>query len=148
MGERVDLLMSPHTPPTDAELLAWLDESLAPERLVEIEAAVRASDALRDRCAGLLSARDAGGFTVGEIWRRHRLTCPDRAVLGAFLLDALPDDRLAYLRFHLETIGCPICRANLADLKSGEADGGQSAAAPRRRRFFESSVGALSRRRE
>ena len=32
--------------------------------------------------------------------------------------------------------------------KSGEADGGQSAAAPRRRRFFESSVGALSRRRE
>lgn len=140
--------MSSYDQPTDAELLAWLDESLAPERLVEIEAAVRGSDALRDRCAELLSARDAGGFTVGEIWRRHRLTCPDRAVLGAFLLEALSDDRLAYLRFHLETVGCPVCRANLADLKSGDAGGEQASAAPRRRRIFESSVGALSRRGE
>jgi len=140
--------MSRHDHPTDAELLAWLDEALAPDRLVEIEAAVRGCEALRDRCAELLSARDAGGFTVGEIWRRHRLTCPDRAVLGAFLLEALPDDRLAYLRFHLETVGCPVCQANLADLKSGETERDETSAAPRRRRFFESSVGALSRRGE
>jgi hypothetical protein len=132
--------------PTDAELLAWLDESLSPERLAAIEAAVRESDDLRERCARLLAERDAGGFSLGEIWRRYRLTCPDRAVLGAYLLQALPDDRMAYLRFHLERVGCHVCRANLDDLQGAGSDHAEQAAASRRRRLFQSSVGSLSRR--
>lgn len=132
--------------PTDAELLAWLDESLSPERLAAIETSVRSCDELKQRCARLLAERDAGGFSLGEIWRRHRLTCPDRAVLGAYLLQALADERMSYLRFHLETLGCPACRANLDDLRREGSDEEQTVATTRRRRLFQSSVGTLTRR--
>jgi hypothetical protein len=129
--------------PTDAELSAFLDEALAPERLAAIEAGLRHSEALRGRCAALLAERDAGGFTLGEIWRRYRLSCPTREELGSWFVGGLADERLESIRLHLEIVGCALCRASLADLRDEAEQIGSSQSAERRRRIFQSSVGRL-----
>jgi hypothetical protein len=126
---------------TDAELLAYLDESLAVERMAAIEQALRGSDELRKRTAGLLRRRDQGAHSVGESWRRWRLSCPTRHQLGSYLLGAVDAGWADYLNFHLQTVGCRFCAANLEDLRQALA------ATPevqrRRQKFFESSAGRV-----
>ena len=128
---------------TDTELLAYLDEMLPVEEMTAVERAMRSSEPLRARAAGLVRRRDQGAHTVGEIWRRLRLSCPSRSQLGSFLLGTLDADHTEYIDFHLRTIGCRYCAANLADLQQS-ADASSSASA-RRRKFFASSAGYLSR---
>ena len=126
---------------THEELLAYLAEQLPTERMAAIERALRNSEPLRRQLAALARERDQGGFTVGEVWRRGRLSCPTRSQLGAYLLGALDGGPRDYIEFHLRTIGCRVCAANLADLQQA------TAAAPekqrRRRKYFESSAGYL-----
>ncbi|HID24263.1 MAG TPA: hypothetical protein EYP14_17925 [Planctomycetaceae bacterium] len=128
---------------TDAELLAYLDEQLAAERMVEIEQALRQSESLRTHLATLIQRRDQGAVTVGEVWRRHRLSCPSRSRLGSYLLGVLEPDDQDYIRFHIEVVGCRYCQANLRDLQA--AAQATEAARQRRRKFFQSSAGYLSR---
>lgn len=128
---------------TDTELLAYLDEMLPVEEMTAVERALRASEPLRLRAAGLVRRRDQGAHSVGEIWRRLRLSCPSRSQLGGFLLGTLEADFAEYIEFHLRTIGCRFCAANLADLQ--QALDATPAAASRRRKFFESSAGYLGR---
>jgi hypothetical protein len=89
-----------------------------------------------------MQERDRGDHSLGAIWRRERLTCPSREQLGTFLLQTLDDGMQDYLHFHLETIGCPFCQANLADLKSLQQEPAPRAR-ERRQRIFESSAGYL-----
>lgn len=128
---------------TDTQLLAYLDEMLPVEEMTAVERAMRDSDSLRTRAAGLVRRRDQGAHTVGEIWRRLRLSCPSRSQLGSFLLGTLDENHAEYIDFHLRTIGCRYCAANLADLQQS-ADAASSASA-RRRKFFASSAGYLGR---
>jgi len=125
---------------TDAELLAYLDEGLPVERMAAVENALRASADLRNRTAGLRSQRDGQGHSVGEIWRRGRLTCPTRHQLGSYLLGALPAQLAQYFRFHLETVGCRYCAANLEDLRLASSQS-TSETTQRRQKFFQSSAG-------
>lgn len=131
-------------PITDNELLAYLDEMLPADRATAIESQMRSSAALRQQAALLSRRRDAGGHTVGEIWRRRRLSCLSRSQLGAYLLGTADDGLSDYIEFHLRSIGCRICEANLQDLRESRQSAPDSA--QRRRRFFESSAGKLSRR--
>lgn len=125
---------------SDQALLAYLDESLASEKMAEIEALLRTDTELRNRLAELISRRDSGVHTLGDIWRRNRLSCPSREELGSFLLGAIMDDTANYIRFHLESIGCRYCQANLEDLRSNQPENVTSA---RRQRIFQSSVGRV-----
>ncbi|HLJ10401.1 MAG TPA: hypothetical protein VKU82_04395 [Planctomycetaceae bacterium] len=125
---------------TDAELLAYLDEALPVERMTAVEAVLRQSAELRTRAAELRQERDARGHSVGEIWRRSRLSCPPRNQLGSYLLGALPAEHAQYIRFHLETIGCRYCAANLDDLRQS-AHAAPAETAQRRQKFFQSSAG-------
>lgn len=129
----------------DAELLAYLDEMLSPDRAAVIEKELRVSPALRQHATVVARRRDQGGHTVGEIWRRERLSCLTRSQLGSYLLGALDEGLTSYIDFHLRTIGCRICEANLRDLElsSQRADGELQ---QRRRKFFESSAGLLRTR--
>lgn len=129
---------------TDAEILAYLDEMLPAERAASVERDLRDSATLRQRASLLARRRDQGGHTVGEIWRRERLSCLSRSQLGSYLLGALDDAQADYIEFHIRTIGCRICAANLQDLKSSRQPDGESR--QRRRRFFESSAGQLRSR--
>lgn len=132
------------SPFTDAELAAYLDESAPQDRVAAIEEALRDDEALRDRLAESVARRDAGLHSLGEVWRRRRLTCPTREQLGSYLLGVLPDDLADYVRFHLEVVECHVCRANVADLRERHAAGGQGeAGGARRQRYYQSSVGRL-----
>jgi hypothetical protein len=48
-----------------------------------------------------------------------------------------------YINFHIRTLGCRFCSANLADLT--EAARATKPDAGRRRRYFESSAGRLQK---
>jgi RNA polymerase sigma factor (sigma-70 family) len=76
-----------------------------------------------------------------EIWETERLSCPKRSTLGAFLLETLEPGWFDYVDFHLTTIGCHFCRANLKDLQRQKTTNEQRLF---RKRIMESTVGFLS----
>ncbi len=125
-----------------SELEAYLDEALPADDMARIEKALRKDAALARQLAVLNARRDAGVHSVGGIWRRHRLSCPSREQWGSYLLGALSEETAAYFRFHLETVGCRFCEANLTDLRRQQAEA-QEAVQVRRRKYFQSSVGRL-----
>jgi hypothetical protein len=129
---------------TTAELEAYLDEALPPERMAAIEEALRQDAALQQQLTATNGRRDAGVHSVGDIWRRHRLSCPSREQLGSFILGVLGTDAADYVKFHVESIGCRYCAASLEDLRaqqSAAVSGGQ--VEKRRHRYFQSSAGYL-----
>jgi hypothetical protein len=130
---------------SDAELEAYLDEALPAEKMTAIEESLRADQELQKRLAAINGRRDAGVHSLGEIWRRHRLSCPTREHLGSFLLGVLPRDAADYVKFHVETIQCRYCAASLVDLKAQQSAAEVDVAA-RRQKYFQSSVGHLRRK--
>ena len=129
---------------SDAELEGYLDEALPVEAMTRIEDALRSDPALVRRLSGINARRDAGVHSLGEIWRRHRLSCATRSELGAYVLGVLPDEHHAYIEFHLQTAGCRYCQANLADLKAQQSEAAEGTTA-RRKKYFQSSAGYLGR---
>jgi len=125
-----------------SDLEAYLDEALPPEEMARIEKAVREDEALTRRLASIHSRRDAGVFTLGELWRQRRLSCPTREQLGSWLLGAMAEDHARYIGFHIEVVGCRYCQANVADLRV-QQEGAEQAAVARRRKYFQSSAGYL-----
>lgn len=123
---------------TDDELLAYADERLSNDRGAQIEQSLRSNDGIRQRLVDLLSIRDQGAHTVGEIWRRLRLSCPPRAVWAAFVENRLGDGLSGYLQFHLNEIGCPICLANFQDLNRPDQANSHER---RAKKIFQSSAG-------
>ena len=128
---------------TNAELEAFLDESLPAERMAAIEEALRSSDQLQNRLVDINGRRDAGLHSLGEIWRRHRLSCPTREQLGSYLLGVLADDAADYMRFHLDAVGCRYCASNAADLRTQQSAAEAEIVQRRRARYFQSSAGYL-----
>jgi hypothetical protein len=128
---------------SNSELEAFLDESLSAERMTAIEEALRLSDDLQKRLATINGRRDAGVHSLGEIWRRHRLSCPTREQLGSYLLGVLPRASADYVKFHLETIECRLCTASIDDLRIQQSAADADAITKRRHRYFQSSAGYL-----
>ncbi len=131
---------------TENELEAYLDEALSPDEMAEIEKALRNQPQLARQLAAINGRRDAGMHTVGEIWRRHRVSCPTREQLGSFLLGALSTEQLDYVTFHVQTIGCRFCRANLEDLDRQQQEAADTTTS-RRRKYLQSSAGYLRRKK-
>ena len=142
-AERTDPSPPPLDPAAidDADLLGFLDELLPPERSAAIEQTLRTSPELQQRAAGLLRSRDRGAHTLADIWRRHRLSCPDRDRLGAYLLGTLPEADASLIELHLEAVGCRWCRAERDSLLEARTDADRSETTQRRERLFESSIG-------
>jgi hypothetical protein len=134
---------------SQAELEAYLDEALPADHMAQIEQSLRDNPQLVVRLSQINAQRDFGVHSLGEIWRRHRLTCPTREQLGSFLLEALLEEQADYVRFHVETIGCRYCQANLEDLRQASADEeAKPEVGNRRRRYFQSSAGHLKPARQ
>ena len=127
-----------------SDLEAFLDEALPPEEMARIEKAARGDPALAKQLASVHARRSAGVHSLGEIWRRHRLSCPTREQLGSSLLGALPEALARYIAFHVEVAGCRYCQANLGDLQRQQAEADQ-ATQVRRRKYFQSSAGYLKK---
>jgi hypothetical protein len=95
----------------------YLHDALPDQELVAVEKALRESAKLRAVYKEVVEQEDRGEHTVGAIWRRERVSCPSRDQLGSYVLGAGDPELLDYITFHLTTIGCPYCQANLDDLK-------------------------------
>ena len=74
---------------------------------------------------------------LSEIWEEYRPSCPKRTTLGGYLLGTLDEPWTQYIKFHVETLGCRFCTANLDDLRR-ETQGAQDAF---RERVLQSTVG-------
>jgi hypothetical protein len=131
--------------PIDLNMLrSYLAEDLSAEDMARVEKALRSSSELRAQLEDARSNRsDAGLHTLGAIWRRGRLTCPSREQLGTYLLDALDSDLAAYITFHVDVVECPICQANLADLRGKASKATVSSQSSRHKRIFDSSIQLL-----
>lgn len=127
---------------TREQLAGYLDDALSDSETARVEQALRQNEPLRRQLRELIQERDRGEHSLGAIWRRHRLTCPTREQLGSYLLGVLEPEVQDYIDFHLQTIGCSYCQANLADMQALQKEPPAKARA-RRRRFFESSAGYL-----
>lgn len=121
---------------------AYLDDALSDPDTARLETALRESDHLRKQLRNVIQERDRGEHSLGAIWRRERLSCPSREQLGSYLLSVLDDEQAEYVKFHLTTIGCSFCQANLADLEARHKEPAPTAQ-KRRRRYFESSADYL-----
>lgn len=124
------------------ELDAYIDEALPADQMAAVEEALRGDAQLREQLKQLVGRRDAGVHTLGSIWRRHRLSCPSRTELGSYLLGVLGPEEEDLVRFHLETSGCPLCKASVFDLESQQAAANQEVEV-RRKKYFQSSMGHL-----
>src|SRR5712691_2676915 len=103
---------------TREQLHAYLDDALSDSETARVEQALRDSEALRRLLKSILQERDRGEHSIGAIWRRQRLSCPSRDQVGSYLLKVLDEGLQDYVEFHLQTIACPFCLANLADLQT------------------------------
>ena len=130
------------TPISREQLHAYLDDALSEAETAKVEQALRDNEPLRRQLQQVMQERDRGEHSLGAVWRRDRLTCPTRETLGSYLLQVLDDKEQDYLDFHLRTIACPYCVANLADLESQKKEPAPHAK-ERRRRIFQSSAGYL-----
>jgi hypothetical protein len=127
---------------TREQLHAYLDDALSDAETARVEQSLRNSEALRLSLRQAMQERDRGEHSLGAVWRRERLTCPSREQLGSYLLQVLDEAEQDYLAFHLTTVGCPYCQANLADLQALRQEPAPKAK-ERRRRIFQSSAGYL-----
>ena len=132
---------------SDPQLMGYFDESLSSEMMSAVEEQLRTDPQLRERLAAVVGMRDAGVHALGDIWRRHRLSCPTRQQLGSYLLGAIDPQHHAYISFHLEQVGCRLCDANLSDLRAqqqaAEHQAAGNSAQQRRRKYFQTSAGYL-----
>ncbi len=145
---------------TSAELETYIDEELPAEEMAAIESEVRAKPELQARIAEILERQNQGAHSIAAIWRRHRLSCLSRGQLGSYLLGTLSAEEAGYVDFHVRTVGCAFCGANLEDLQRQQVERERAAAASgssgspldpavqaRRQRYFQSSAGYLSLRK-
>ena len=131
---------------TREQLHAYLDDALDDAETARIEKLIRTSAAVRTRLTKAREERDRGEHTLGAVWRRERLSCLTREQLGGYLHGVLDKELHAYIDFHLKTIVCPCCLANLDDLREKQAE--QAAQTRRRRRYFETSARLLNEARK
>jgi anti-sigma factor RsiW len=126
---------------TREQLHAFLDDALDDAEAARIEKLIRGSTDVRTRLSKVREERDRGEHSLGAVWRRERLSCPTREQLSGYLHDVLDAGSHGYVEFHLQTVGCPCCQANLDDLKEKQAE--PTATSRRRRRYLETSARLL-----
>jgi hypothetical protein len=127
---------------TRDSLRAFVDDALTEPEMARVEQALRSSEPLRKQLQQVVQERERGDHSIGAIWRRARLTCPSREQLGSYVLQVLDPGLQDYIDFHIRTVACPFCQANLTDLETRQHEAA-SQVQERRRRIFTSSAGML-----
>jgi RNA polymerase sigma factor (sigma-70 family) len=98
------------------------------------------------RTASSLSTGPAENLIASDIltsvWETMRPSCPKRTTLGKYTLGILPSDWEDFVRFHVQTLGCTFCNANLVDLNVTKES---TASSLQEFRFLHSTIGFLKR---
>ena len=131
----------------DAELEAYLDETLDSDRSNEIEQALQADEELLQRLTHINERRNAGVHTLGEIWRRNQIGVPSAEMLGNYLLGVTTAEESDYIDFRMTKLKCPFTLAMYDDLvrQQGESE---KQSTSRREKFFKSSANLLNKPKE
>jgi hypothetical protein len=129
---------------TDADLEAYLDESLDSDRATEIEDALANDKDLLSRLAMINGRRDAGIHTLGEIWRRNQIGVPTPEVMGNFILGILPEGDSQYIQFRMDELKCCFTLAMFNDLQTQQSENSELSQT-RRERIYKTSAGLLKR---
>jgi hypothetical protein len=132
---------------SDAELEAYLDETLDPARAGEIEQHARQDRRLLERLAAINGRRNAGVHTLSEIWRRNQVGVPSREELSQFLLGTLPPEHADYIRFRTDVLKCRFTAALLGDLQEQLQRAKGPETSQRRSRYYESGAGFMQKRK-
>lgn len=125
-----------------AELLGRDEKAIAGVKFRALDRLREFVDELASEDRGLLEGELSSEATICKIWRERRLSCLKRSTIGSYLLGVLEEPWQSYTAFHLETVRCLMCRANLDDLSS---ESGPSGSPQLAEQMFQSSVGFLSR---
>ena len=129
----------------DAELEAYLDESLESARAAELEQRLREDRVLLQRLSQINHRRDAGIHTLGEIWRRHQVGVPTIEKMKNHLLGVLPADESDYIEFRINELRCPFTIAMQKDLHAQQVENAELSKT-RRERFYKTSAGLLKKK--
>jgi hypothetical protein len=132
---------------TDAELEAYLDESLDATRAADIEQAVREDAKLLERLSMINGRRDAGIHTLGEIWRRNQMGVPPLEVMTQSFEGNLTGEHADYIKFRMEVLKCPFTLAMYRDLEAQKNESSEQSQS-RREKFFEKSARLLRKNDE
>lgn len=127
---------------TREQLYAYLTEVIEETESARIEKALRDSAELRAKLEEVRRETGPSEHSLGSIWREQGLTCLTRDQLGAYLMGSLEPNFKDYARFHLETVGCPYCLANLEDLRADD-DEESEAVGSRRDRLYDAVRGRI-----
>ncbi len=130
---------------TDAELEAYLDESLDSSRAAEIEHRLREDTVLLQRLSRINHRRDAGIHTLGEIWRRHQIGVPSADKMKNHLLGVLPREESDYIEFRITELKCPFTIAMQKDLHAQQVESAELSKT-RRDKFYKTSAGLLKKK--
>ncbi len=113
------------------------------KRLREI-ALERGSDRELMAQVGVALEQEEGlDLDVKSAWVEGRASCPARHWLARHLAGTLPEGPTSFVRFHLDDVRCPWCRANLDDLERLE---GEQGLAPLLERVGQSTIQLLRSR--
>lgn len=132
---------------TNAQLEAYLDESLDPQTAANVEQACRADSDLLSRLSSINRRRDEGVHTLGEIWRRHQIGVPSPEEVGEFLAGKLSQDQSDYIRFRLDILKCRFTSALVEATEQQLADSGEQSKT-RREKYFQNSADLLPKSSE
>ena len=128
----------------DAELEAYLDETLDPDRSSEIEEALQDDEELLQRLTHINGRRSAGVHTLGEIWRRNQIGVPTPEMLGNYLLGITTAEESDYIDFRMTKLKCPFTLAMYDDLVRQQNESEEQSTS-RRQKFFQSSVSQIKK---
>src|SRR6186997_946447 len=106
---------------TRETMRAFIQEALPEAEMAAVEKIARDNPVVQALHRELLDLMDAGEHSVGGVWRRNRLTCPNREQLGSYHLGSGDADWWQYIEFHIKTVGCELCLANLEDLRQQQS---------------------------
>lgn len=128
---------------TEAELEAFLDEALDPEKASEIEAAAREDQELLRRLSQINRKRDAGVHSLGAIWRRFQIGVPSKEEMGQYLLGVLDPSHADYIDFRLQVLKCPYTRSLKVELEASVQQNQPNDARKLFDSIYQSSAGLL-----
>jgi len=127
---------------TKEMLRSFLHDALPEAESATVEKALRDDPALQKRYEEVRQEEDRGEHSLGALWRRENLTCPNRGQLDGYIQQAIDPEFMVYIQFHLLTMGCPYCLANLEDLEKAQAEAPEQTKT-RRRKIVNSSADLL-----
>lgn len=111
--------------PEMGQLAAFVEEG-------KTDAAVLAHVETCDACEEAIEALEEEILSLqiplSEIWFREHVSCPRKETLDAYEAGKLKGEEQAYVKFHLETLGCPYCQSRLGQASLADTPGGMERA--------------------